>query len=359
MKTCSGLLLAALLFMGNALFAHDDGEYTVARPDGHAPFGVTADHMHKTGEWMLSYRLMLGGRHGMMNGSDNISLSEVYEAGYMMAPVRMDMEAHMFGGMYAVNDNLTLVVMVPYIRKHMEMLINPDATMMINNNGGSREVTTQTEGIGDLRLVGLFRLHQSEGHQLHMGLGISIPTGFITQADELPGMDGLHDRQLPSGMQLGSGTVDLYPSLTWLSQNDAASWGAQLNGILRTDHNSQGYRLGNQAQATSWIAWACNDTVSLSARAAYTWQEKRQGNEEEIPLVPMGMSSGRTSPVAYGSNTGGQWADVGVGLNIYCRRGILKSHRFAIEYILPVWEDLNGYQLGREPMVVAGWQYSW
>ena len=71
------------------------------------------------------------------------------------------------------------------------------------------------------------------------------------------------------------------------------------------------------------------------------------------------MSSGRTSPVAYGSNTGGQWADVGVGLNIYCRRGILKSHRFAIEYILPVWEDLNGYQLGREPMVVAGWQYSW
>ena len=47
--------LLAILPLQKAALA-DDNHWVGARPDSHAPIGVMADHAHKGGEVMLSYR---------------------------------------------------------------------------------------------------------------------------------------------------------------------------------------------------------------------------------------------------------------------------------------------------------------
>ena len=42
------------------------------------------------------------------------------------------------------------------------------------------------------------------------------------------------------GMQLGSGTWDFHPAITYLGQTENYSYGAQLGGILRIGDNDQG-----------------------------------------------------------------------------------------------------------------------
>ncbi len=58
---CSCLIAAGCLAATRAAAQ----PWTAARPDGHAPLGVMADHTHEAGEWMLSFRDM----HMRMDGS--------------------------------------------------------------------------------------------------------------------------------------------------------------------------------------------------------------------------------------------------------------------------------------------------
>jgi len=39
----------------------------------HAPIGVMGDHLHKAGEWMLSFRTMTMSMSGNLQGSESIS----------------------------------------------------------------------------------------------------------------------------------------------------------------------------------------------------------------------------------------------------------------------------------------------
>jgi len=69
------------------------------RPDSHAPIGVMGDHTHKKGEFMFSYRYMLMGMDGMLDGSDDISNAEIMNRGYAVTPTEMTMQMHMLGAM--------------------------------------------------------------------------------------------------------------------------------------------------------------------------------------------------------------------------------------------------------------------
>jgi len=62
-------LFTAITLISISLFslssAHE-GPWTAARPDGHAPISVMGDHMHKMGEWMVSYRYMSMEMEGLL-----------------------------------------------------------------------------------------------------------------------------------------------------------------------------------------------------------------------------------------------------------------------------------------------------
>ena len=98
-----------------------DGEqqlWSSARPDGHAPIGVMGDHTHSRGEWMASVRYMYMFMNGNQGRGGNKSTSDVLDD-YPVAPKDMTTNMVMFGMMNAPTDDLTFMVMVPYIFKEM------------------------------------------------------------------------------------------------------------------------------------------------------------------------------------------------------------------------------------------------
>jgi len=309
--------------------------WSPARPDSHAPIGVMGDHTHGQGEIMLSYRYMYMDMDGNRSGRDTLTPEQVLQQ-FPVTPTRMTMQMHMLGAMYAPSDTLTLMVMAPYIIKEMDHL-----TRM-----GTR-FTTRSQGFGDISLSGLYTVFDRARQRLHLNLGFSVPTGSIEERDATPmGPDQI----LPYPMQIGSGTVDLQPGITYLGQAGDWSWGTQAMGTLRLGENSNGYRLGNQLALTAWGARQWANWFSTSLRlAGRTWGNiDGQDSRLNPSLVPTADPSLRA----------GTQLDLGLGLNFYIPEGQWSGTRAAVEVNLPLYRNLSGPQLETDFSITAGVQAS-
>jgi hypothetical protein len=54
------------------------------------------------------------------------------------------------------------------------------------------------------------------------------------------------------GMQLGSGTVDVMPGITYTGHLARWSWGAAYRGRYALGDNSDGYHYGQQTEFSGW-----------------------------------------------------------------------------------------------------------
>jgi hypothetical protein len=79
---------------------HSEDHSSHSGPTAHAPIGVMGDQTDGKGEVMLSYGYMRMRMDGMRDNDDGVSRSKVLQD-FMVTPVNMDMEMHMFGAMYA------------------------------------------------------------------------------------------------------------------------------------------------------------------------------------------------------------------------------------------------------------------
>jgi len=298
-----------------------------------APIGVMGSHSHGKGGWMIAYRYMHMEMDGMRDGTDNLSSSEVL-TDYMVTPERMSTDMHMLGGMYGVSDELTLTAMVPYIKKGMDH---------VTRMGG--RFTTKSEGFGDVQVGGLYTLRRWNEQQVHLNLGLSMPTGDIDETGNTPAMQ---DAQLPYPMQLGSGTWDFLPGITYLGQDDRYSWGAQAVATVRTGDNDNGYTLGDRLDATTWGAYQLNSSWSGSARLR--WQTWGNIDGQDDKLNPMMV------PTADPDLQGGTRADALLGVSFLARDGAFKGQSLAVEGGVPVYENLDGPQMSADWMVTVGWQ---
>ena len=350
--------LACLLYLGilAVMMPLDSYAFDLSRPDAHAPISIMGDHTHRKGEWMLSYRFMYMDMEGMRSGDSRVSASKVFANNYTVTPERMTMEMHMFGVMYAPSDRITLMLMAPYKRIEMDHRIFPGAGALIALNNGSDTFTTESEGLGDVVLSGLYTIYASKDKHLHMGLGLSLPTGSIAEKDKVPGPGGLISRQLPATMQLGSGTIDILPSLTFLQQYPLFSYGLQARGNIRTqDENHHDYRLGHRFNLDGWGAWKAASWISLSAGIGYQWEDEVKGTQSDLALT---AGTRQTVPTAFGENYGGQRVDILLGVNFYLARGSLKGNRLAVDLRVPAYQDLNGFQLETDYTLTVGWQFA-
>lgn len=64
----------------------------------------------------------------------------------------------------------------------------------------------------------------------------------------------------------------------------------------------------------------------------------------------------RSVSTAFGENYGGERLDVILGVNLLKPTGWLEGHRLALDLRLPLWQDLNGYQLETDSALTIGWQ---
>lgn len=343
-KSCLRLLPLIALLGSATSYAHEGAAVpTSLGASGHGPIGVMGDHRHKVGEWMFSYRYMSMEMEGNLDGSDGLSAADITGSmmnpgPYMVAPRAMDMEMHMFGAMYAPTDNVTLMLMLPYLRNDMALV-----TRM------GQRFTTRSEGFGDVKASALVGVYESDDarHRLHANLGLSLPNGRIDKRDDTPMQN---NAKLPYGMQLGSGSIDLLPGLTYNGFGDQFSWGAQLMLTLRSDYNDEEYRLGNRSQLSGWLARSFSPAVSASARLTHSKWGGIDGARAD--LNPMMV------PTADTGAQGGERTELALGLNYLFLKGAAKGHRLAVEYSEPVYQHLSGPQMQLKSTLTAGWQYA-
>ena len=338
-------LFTAITLISISLFslssAHE-GPWTAARPDGHAPISVMGDHMHKMGEWMVSYRYMSMEMEGLLSGSSNVTSNSqlgtmMMPGDFDMVPTKMTMDMHMFGTMYAISNKWTLMGMINYLDNEMTM----QSRMM--------KMGSESSGLGDIKIAGLYDLAQwDSGRRMHLNLGLSLPTGSIDEKDSM-------SRVLGYGMQLGSGTYDFHPAITYLAQTEKYSYGAQLGGILRIGENDQDYTLGNKFEAALWGARKITDSLSASAKLDYSTQSEIDGSDTRLDARNMMMAS----PSFQTASQGRDITTFGLGLNYYFQNGGLSGHRLAAEWETPIDQKVNGVQLELDSVWTLGWQYAW
>lgn len=321
-------LLTGVSFLICLLFVETmNAQWTASRPDGHAPIGVHAEHTHHKGEWMVGYKYFLTYSDRHLDGRTVVPLSAILD-NYIMAGKDMLMHMHMFEIMYATSDRLTLMLMADLMFHNMNHAHAP---------GAGRDHTHNTSGLGDLRLSGLYLFLDRNNQRMHTELGFTIPTGRI---DYFEGYD----------MQLGSGTVDLISGLTWLAQRERTSFGAQVSGQFSFYENSRNYRRGERVNATAWSGYVINDWVSPLFRLSFNHTGNIQGQDPRLdPSI---------DPARNPNFHSGQQFEVGAGLNLYLRDGRLRGVRLALEFLYPVYQNLDGPQMADRFTGVFGVQYA-
>ncbi|MDF1658204.1 MAG: hypothetical protein P1U58_11375 [Verrucomicrobiales bacterium] len=324
-----------------SLDEHDTLEaFDHTRVDAHAPIGVMGDHLHHEGEMMLSYRYMRMDMRPNFVGSDEVTAqSQLRPNGgnFMIMPTDMQTEMHMVGLMYAPSDEVTLSFMLPIIDKTMDHI-----------TAAGTNFTTATNGIGDFKFGGLVKLYEQENVKGHLNLMISAPTGSVQETGFVAPAGQVI--RLPYPMQLGSGTWDFRPGVTFLGQNGNFSWGSQLLGTVRLGENNENYSLGDDITANIWGALKLSDSVSTSLRLSGTSWGDIDGRD---PLIAGPV------PTADPSIQGGERIDLFYGVNYLFTNGALKGHRLAVEAGKPLYQDLDGPRLGMDWMMTVGWQKAW
>ncbi|WP_262694084.1 transporter [Kordiimonas aquimaris] len=349
-----GLSVAALSCCTPA-FAHD--AHTEPRAYDHAPIGVMGDHLHKKGEFMLSARYMRMEMEGNRIGTTSVTPEQIVTtvpnqfAGQPMQPqtlrvlpTEMPMDMYMLGAMYAPSDSVTLMVMAMYGERSMDHITFQDGA------GTNRlgEFTTRSSDFGDTKVAALVHLFDNVTHKIHFNAGISVPTGSTTEEDTiLTPMGGTPMVRLPYQMQLGSGTWDLEPGVTYSGHEGSWNWGAQARATIRLGDNSSNYSLGDIYEATSWLAYGFTDSFSVSTRLKATTQGTINGQDPRI-VAPV--------QTAQTNLQGGDRLDMLFGANYLFKNGALKGNRLGIEAGFPVTQDLNGPHLETDFTLTVGWQ---
>ena len=337
-------LRLGLMALGLCLLASPALAVDLGRPDAHAPIGVMGDHVHHEGEFMLSYRYMNMHMDGNRDGNDRVSREEVLRD-FLVAPTEMNMEMHMVGAMYAPKDWITLMIMIPFVQIEMDHI-----TRM------GQRFTTRSKGIGDITTSALVKLWEEEAHQVHANIGFSWPSGSIDREDNTPASMG-NDVTLPYPMQIGSGSVELLPGLTYNGQMELFSWGAQGMGTIRLHENEQDYRVGNEYMLTGWASVKPLRWVSGGVRLQWRQWFDVEGEDSRIPGV-MGRPPETTVPTADPNLRGGQQLDIGPSVNFLVPEGVFKGVRLAFEFLVPIHRKLDGPQLETDWTLTAGVQYA-
>jgi hypothetical protein len=324
--------------------------------DQHAPAGVNFDHMHKAGEFMLGFRYAGNFSGGdMLHGTHSVNDQEVIDNGCTphacsMKASEMTMNMYMLDIMYAPTNWLTLMVMPMWMSHEMTMVPlkgmahdgGHDMGMGMDGHGDEHmhmgPHTHGTEGWGDTIFGPEFRLADGPGYHVQVNPMFSAPTGSVDEKTK-----GVFTHY---GMQPGSGTWDFVPSITYTGRGGRFAWGAQALGVVRLEEeNESGYRLGDVFQATGWGSYRFANWISASIRGLYTEQGQVEGHYNGPHK--------HSSPPDLQFNYGGRFWDIGFGVNTVVPSGALRGLRLSAEWLQPVMDDPNGYQLEREGTIWA------
>lgn len=298
-------------------------------------------HVHPAGMWMASYKFMHVNMNGLQEGTRDVPVSQVSPQGskpygFMMTPTGMTMDMQMLMLMYGITDRFTVMAMANYQTMTMDMLMNMGM-------GNVPEAPMRTSGFGDTELRGIYKIND----YLVGSLGLSLPTGDTRQQIEMMN----RKFRAPYDMQLGSGTFDLKPALTYNALSDDAlwNWGGQVMYSYHPGNNDDGYSLGNNLKLTSWLQRAFGP-ASAWLRLTFNDTGRIHGRDAEIAKM-LDPVSGASMPDADPANYGGQRLDGHIGVS-YAKG----PFSLGVEGGIPLFQDVNGLQLANDWYLTTGFQ---
>ncbi len=326
----AGVVLASLLTTVPALA--QTSRWTSERPDGHAPAGVMSDFVILNRALYFGVRVYQEQFRGTNLGTEAITSDDVLDF-FTVAPLTLDKETVELDLRLGLFGFVTLQASMPITR----------AVMLSTTNALLFETGSKTWG--DVSVRGLFNVLEMDEYRVSLTLGATIPTGKYWKRDIGP--LGVRET-LPYAMQGGSGTYDVLAGMTFLTQNDVASVGAQINSVIRVMDNRRGYHLGNEFSFSLWGAHNLSNWVSVSIRALYERWGDVSGSDRD--------TDGSIDPGANSFAQGGERFQIPFGVSIFMREGPAAGHRLLLEWYHPVHQDLNGPQLAGDRTLVVSWQ---
>ncbi len=309
------------------------------------PSGVMISHVHEKGQWMISYRFMNMNMKGVNAGSEHIDQAKVF-IGYLMAPEKMRMDMHMMMGMYGLSSRVTVMAMVNYLSVSMNMVMFGGGG---HNHYSADGNSASSHGIGDSKAFVLYGLINTPRTQLILNAGLGLPTGNIFVKGS--SYDIIYpDERLPYAMQLGSGSFEVLPGLTYLFQVRKITTSIQVSGNIRTNYNEVGYKLGNELMSNTWLAYRWTKSFSSSIRIETAIAEQIKGMDPYLYHF--------TEPAANPSNYGGKHVFGYLGSVYQIKKGHLNGMKIAAEYGVPVYNIFNGLQMGVKNAVNVSLSYT-
>lgn len=286
---------------------------------------------HGAGMWMFEYRYSRMNMSDLLDTTTQVTADEVVASpyGYMMSPTTMTMDMHMLMAMYGVTDNVTAMAMLHYMSNSMDMKASDGTPSAMSSSG-----------LGDTVLT----LFYTTPYKVTLGLGGGLPTGSINASGSMMmsaamNMTGV----LPYGMQLGSGSFELRPSIAYSDRFADFTVGSEFEYIYRANDNAEGYRLGDKSELSVWGEWHALKNFSVLARTTFSDVGKITGQHEKISLT---MNHGETimpgSPAADPSLYGGMRLDGSLGFKVNTADNMwaLKT-----EFTMPMYQNLWGPQM--------------
>jgi len=242
------------------------------------------------------------------------------------------------------------MVMVPFVEMEMRHRARSGARF-----------TTYADGVGDTRVAALIDLFDETvgetQHKAHAQIGLSIPTGSITENDRTPLSMGNRVR-LPYPMQIGSGTWDFLPALTYRGFQGDFGWGVQGRGEIRMNENHADYQQGNEYGLTAWGSYSVTDWLSLSLRADFRHVLNYRGRDPSIATATPMVPGVPLVPTADPGRRASIELDALLGANFTVPLESLHGLRFAVEAGIPVYQYLDGPGLENDYVVTVGVQYA-
>ncbi len=307
--------------------------WDASRPDSHSPVGVYADHIHSKNGIMLSYRFNSEYKSGNINGNTPVLYDDILES-YNKYVSSLSYKTHSLDFMYGISDNITLLSVFNYHNKEMILSTKND-------------VLNSSSGVGDVELQFLINFLKKKSLRAHANIGLKLPLGSTDKK--------FNNELLPYSMQLGTGNLGTVIGFTMLYQSKNISAGFQpiLNSystVNRDILDDDYYQYGKHIDINYWLSYKISKTISLSYRQKNIFKSIDKGQNDRLNPIDVTLNN------PYNSSY--EIIKSGFGLNVLIPKGTFKNFRFSLEYTLPLYQNLDGIQLGLKRNLLAGIQFS-
>jgi hypothetical protein len=349
----------------------------------HGPIGVMADHFHKKGEWMVSFRVtnmemeknIFNGNSistdeilkqpnpyasipMMMENSESISMMNRVPAKVTnhphssemkmpmklsVVPKKMTMKMIMLGAMYAPSDRLTLMGMAMFNDK--DMILDTYQGMMQRKYLGSFE--TSSSDLSKISFSALYNLHKSDNSRWHVIFGLEKSIGENSEKGMvLTPMNMKSSITLPYGMQSSDRALRLTTGITNVKSIKDFIIGNQL--LVKKVIDEKDWNFGDEFEYNLWFQGAFTQNISYSLRLNYKDQDSIDGRDISI-MAPVQTSNP--------NNYGGEVLNLGIGLNmVFNLFGGMHKDRFSIEILKPIDQNKNDLQMKDNLTIQIGFQ---